>query len=65
MELCEDLIDRVQLYQIFNYLSGDEQTAVEKLKYNWKVEEDQDKSSEKQVVTAKGHFSTCLAYLFN
>lgn len=65
IELCEDLVERIQLYGIFNYLSGDEQYVVEKLRKNWKIIDQEDQSSEKKVVKAKGYASSALSYVFN
>ena len=42
IELCEDLVERIQLYGIFNYLSGDEQYVVDKLRNNWKIVDQED-----------------------
>lgn len=42
IELCEDLVERIQLYGIFNYLSGDEQYVIDKLHENWKIVDDED-----------------------
>ena len=62
MELCEDLVDRVQLYGITQYL--DEQSAIKKLQENWKVSDDEDLSMEKQVATVGGYFAHAVNYIF-
>jgi len=48
MELCEDLIERVKLYGISQYL--DEAAAFKKLEMNWRIIEDEDQSVERKVV---------------
>lgn len=63
MELCEDLIDRVKLYGISQYL--DEEAAIQKLERNWCIQEHDDQSVEKQMVKANGFFSGCISSLFN
>lgn len=65
IELCEDLVERIQLYGIFNYLSGDEEYVKEKLKQNWKIIDQEDQSKEKKVVQAKGYASSAMSYVFN
>ena len=65
IELCEDLVERIQLYGIFNYLSGDEQYVVDKLRNNWKIVDQEDQSSNKKTVKAKGYASSALSYVFN
>ena len=65
IELCEDLVERIQLYGIFNYLSGDEQYVIDKLRNNWKIVDHEDPSSQKKVVKAKGYASSALSYVFN
>lgn len=45
MEMCEDLIERVKLYGISQYL--DEEAALQKLEQNWCITEEEDHSFEK------------------
>lgn len=45
MELCEDLIERVKLYGISQYL--DEEAALQKLERNWRIIEHEDQKVEK------------------
>lgn len=45
MEMCEDLIDRVKLYGISQYL--DEEAALQKLEQNWCIREHEDQSTDK------------------
>ena len=40
MELCEDLINRIKLYGISQYL--DEEAAIQKLERNWCIREHDD-----------------------
>lgn len=63
MEMCEDLIDRVKLYGISQYL--DEEAAMKKLEQNWCIREHEDQSVDKQMVKANGYFSGCVSVLFN
>ena len=55
MELCEDLLDRVQLYGISNYL--DEESAKKKLEKNWKLKMQINSKA------AQGYFSQAASYL--
>jgi len=61
MELCEDLIERIKLYGISQYL--DEKTLIKKLQDNWKVNANEDKSVEKRMVQANTYFSSSMAYI--
>lgn len=66
MELCEDLLDRIQLYGISCYL--DEEAAKEKLEKNWKVRGFKDHKAtgtdlDEHVDRARGYLSSALSYL--
>jgi hypothetical protein len=62
MELCEDLIERVQLYGISAYL--DENSILDKLNRNWEVRENEDLTVETTLIKANGFFSSLVAYVF-
>jgi hypothetical protein len=62
MEVCEDLIERVKLYGISQYL--DNEAAVSKLRQNWCVRESDNQTIDTALVNANGLFSGCVAYLF-
>lgn len=67
MELCEDLLDRVQLYGISCYL--DEEAAKAKLEKNWRVRggvandpSDQGADIDSMVERSRGYFSSAMSY---
>lgn len=64
MELCEDLIERVKLYGISQYL--DESAAFRKLEKNWCIIDDEDdKVSDDNITQANCFFTNWIGFIFN
>ena len=63
MEMSEDLIERLKLYGISQYL--DEKAMVQQLHHNWGAQADRDTSVGNTAAVAHGYFTGGLAYMFN
>lgn len=63
MELCEDLIQRIEMYGISQYF--DAQSLLKRLEQNWKVQVNQDKNLETQILYFNGHFNRIMASFFS
>lgn len=62
MELCEDLIERIELYGISQYF--DSEAMMKKLHENWRVKQSEDQTFEHKVTTVKGYFTGMVSSLF-
>lgn len=66
MEMCEDLVSRVDTYGISQYI--DQDAAIDKLKKNWEVKNgglNEIQSLDKGALVAQGYFKSCLCSMFN